>query len=215
MPVSARSPFGLSPRISLRSRLSLVTRWIWKFLGILAVISLLSLGWSDPGWAGLNDDRFEGNIFALYGSNGALIPPKLTVEQSLQREAPTVLVYYIPDSRDCKRFASVIANLQVRYGLGVNFIAYSVDALDLDDPEGPGQYYTGKVPQTVVFAGSGQITYGSVGNRPLVEVENAIRDLFDLEPISAENRQSRSFNEVQTGYGAGPTPAKIDPEASN
>lgn len=180
--------------------------WLLKFLGILVVCGLLSLGWSAPSWAGLNDDRYEGNIFALYGANGALIPPKVTLEESQRRQVPTLLVYYIDDSSDCKRYASVIANLQVRYGLGVNFIAYGVDSLDLEDSEGPGRYYQGRVPQTLLFDGSGQITYESIGNRPLVEVENGIRSLFDLEPISAADRQARSFNEVQTGFGSNPTP---------
>lgn len=216
MHVSCRSSLDLASSIpSPNARLISVSIRIVKFLGILLLVSLLSLGGADPSWAVLNDDRYEGNIFALYGANGALIPPKLTVEQSLQRETPAVLVYYIDDSQDCKRFASVIGNLQVRYGLGVNFIAYPVDALDLEDPEGPGRYYTGQVPQTLVFAGSGEITYSAVGNRPLVEVENTIRTLFDLEPISADDRQARSFNEVQTGYGRGPTPPQLNPAASN
>lgn len=183
-----------------------VLSWLIKFLGIIVILTLLSLLWTPPSWAGLNDDRYEGNIFALYGANGALIPPKVTVEQSLQRQTPAVLVYYIDDSKDCKQFASVIGNLQVRYGLGVNFIAYAVDGLDLDDADGPGRYYRGQVPQTLIFNPSGEIAYAAMGNRPLVEVENAIRAIFDLEPISADDRQARSVNEVQTGYGTRSTP---------
>jgi hypothetical protein len=53
-----------------------------------------------------------------------------------------------------------------------------------------------------VFDAKGQITYQSVGNRPIAEVENAIRALFDLQPVSSDNRQAQSFNEVQTGFRA-------------
>jgi len=33
--------------------------------------------------ASINDDRFDGNIFVLYGGNGSLVPPKVTLAKSL------------------------------------------------------------------------------------------------------------------------------------
>jgi len=38
----------------------------------------------------------------------------------------------------------------------------------------------------------------------LVEVENAIRQLFDLPPVEPGQLIPQPFNEVQTGYGAKP-----------
>lgn len=166
---------------------------------------MLVLG-SSPSWAGFQDDRYDGNIFALYGSNGGMVPPRVTVEQATAQKVPAVLVYYIDDSKDCKQYAPAIANLQVRYGLGVYFIPYAIDGLDLSNPGGPGQYFTGRVPQTVIFDPSGEIVYESVGNRPISEVENAIRSIFGLSLVDPDNYQARPFNEIQIGFGSGSLP---------
>jgi hypothetical protein len=178
-----------------------------RYLGrlIILMVSLVWVGlWGSPAAALLTDDRYDGNIFALYGSNGGMIPPRTTLEESQKYGRPALLVYYIDDSRDCKPYAAAIANLQVRYGMGVNVLAYSVDGLDLGDPQGPGRFYRGYVPQTILFDGKGTPVYESVGNRPLVEVENAIRQLFDLPPVEPGQLIPQPFNEVQTGYGAKP-----------
>ncbi len=153
-----------------------------------------------PAWAGLQDDHYDGNIFALYGSNGGMIPPKVSLEASLQQQIPALVVYYIDDSRDCKQYAAVIANLQVRYGLGVNFIPYAIDSLDLQDPGGAAAHYQGKVPKTLLYDREGHITYEAVGSRSMVEVENQIRSLFNLDPIASDSLQPKLINEVQTGF---------------
>ncbi|GAB4215603.1 MAG: thylakoid membrane photosystem I accumulation factor [Synechococcales cyanobacterium] len=174
--------------------------WLIGLLGLV-------MGWllsGSPSWALLTDDRYDGNIFALYGSNGGMIPARTTVEDSQKYGRPALLVYYIDDSRDCKPYSAAIANLQVRYGVGVNVLPYSVDGLDLGDPQGPGRYYRGQVPQTILFDGQGTVVYESVGDRPLEEVENAIRALFDLAPVAPGQRLAQPFNEVQTGYGSQP-----------
>ncbi|NJK64328.1 MAG: hypothetical protein HC921_17990 [Synechococcaceae cyanobacterium SM2_3_1] len=153
-----------------------------------------------PAWAELGDDHYDGNIFALYGSNGGMIPPKVNLEGSLKQQIPALVVYYIDDSRDCKQYAAVIANLQVRYGLGVNFIPYAVDSLDLEDSEGAAAHYQGKVPKTLLYDREGQISYEAVGSRSMVEVENQIRSLFNLDPIASDSLQPKLINEVQTGF---------------
>jgi len=170
---------------------------------ITLILSLVWL-WGSPAAALLNDDRYDGNIFALYGSNGGMIPPRTTLEESQKYGRPALLVYYIDDSRDCKPYAAAIANLQVRYGVGINVLAYSVDGLDFRDPQGPGRFYGGQVPQTILFDASGTPVYESVGNRPLAEVENAIRALFDLPFVPPGQLIPQPFNEVQTGYGVKP-----------
>ncbi len=162
------------------------------------LVGLLVSSWAMPAWAGIDDDRYDGNIFALYGSNGALIPPRTTLKDSIKREMPAIVVLYVDDSRDCKQYAPVIASLQARYGIGINFLPYAVDSLDLQDPDGMGQYYTGQVPRTIIFNPSGDVVYQSVGKRPITEIENQIRALFDLEPVP--EREEKTFNEIQTGF---------------
>ncbi len=162
-----------------------------------------------PASALLNDDRYDGNIFALYGSNGGMIPPRVSLKQAKEQGIPALLVYYIDDSSDCKKYAATVANLQVRYGLGVYFIPYSVDSLLPGDER--GQYYSGQVPQTLLFDPEGNITYQSVGNRPITEVENAIRALFKLDPVPPGVIKAKPFNEIQTGFPGSRSPATPAP----
>ncbi len=162
-----------------------------------------------PANALLNDDHYDGNIFALYGSNGGMIPPRVSLQQAKSQGIPALLVYYIDDSSDCKKYAATVSNLQVRYGLGVYFIPYSVDSLLPGDER--GQYYTGQVPQTLLFDPQGNIAYQSVGNRPITEVENAIRALFKLDPVPPGVIKAKPFNEIQTGFPGSRSPVTPAP----
>ncbi|MGQ9838852.1 MAG: thylakoid membrane photosystem I accumulation factor [Cyanobacteriota bacterium] len=173
---------------------------------LLLIGTLLSAA---PARALLNDDQYDGNIFALYGSNGGMIPPRVTLKQAKEQGIPALVVYYIDDSSDCKKYAATIANLQVRYGLGVYFIPYSVDSLSPGDER--SQYYTGQVPQTLLFDPEGNIVYQSVGNRPITEVENAIRALFKLDPVPPGVIKAKPFNEIQTGFARSRVPTATTP----
>ena len=154
-----------------------------------------------PAQASISDDRYDGNIFTLYGSNGGIIPPRVSLSQSLAQRVPALLVFYVEDSSDCKRYSGAVANLQVRYGLGVNFIPLNIDALDAKDPYSPGKYFTGRVPQTLLFDPDGTVVYESVGDRPITEIENEIRALFALNPVEPGELRRQPFNELQTGFG--------------
>ncbi|MFS8856654.1 thylakoid membrane photosystem I accumulation factor [Synechococcus sp. H55.7] len=178
---------------------------LWLRL-LLVALCVVFMGWlSPPANALLNDDRYDGNIFALYGSNGGMIPPRVSLKQAKEQGIPALLVYYIDDSSDCKKYAATLANLQVRYGLGVYFIPYSVDSLLPGDER--GQYYSGQVPQTLLFDSQGNIAYQSIGNRPITEVENAIRALFHLDPVPPGVIKAKPFNEIQTGFSRPRSPA--------
>jgi len=172
----------------------------------LVVLFVALTGWfSPPASALLNDDRYDGNIFALYGSNGGMVPPRVSLKQAKEQGIPALLVYYIDDSSDCKKYAATLANLQVRYGWGVYFIPYSVDSLLPGDER--GQYYSGQVPQTLLFDSQGNLVYQSIGNRPITEVENAIRALFQLDPVPPGVIKAKPFNEIQTGFSRPRSPA--------
>jgi hypothetical protein len=43
---------------------------------LLVTIQWLGLGGISPAYAGLNDDHYDGNIFALYAGNGSIVPPE-------------------------------------------------------------------------------------------------------------------------------------------
>ena len=173
----------------------------WKRISLVIVLMLsLALG-ASPAQASINNDRYDGNIFALYGSNGGMIPPRVTLSESIAKRVPALLLFFVEDSSDCKRYSGAVANLQVRYGLGVNFIPINIDSLNQNDPEGPGQFFTGRVPQTLLFNPDGKVVYESVGDRPITEVENEIRALFALDPVEPGELKRQPFNELQTGFG--------------
>ena len=63
----------------------------WLMRGVLVLCSaLLVLGalGASPALAGIDDDHYDGSIFPLYASNGALVPPKTDLATSLQKRRP-------------------------------------------------------------------------------------------------------------------------------
>jgi hypothetical protein len=168
---------------------------------VLCITWFLGLG-TPQAIAGMNQDTFDGNIFALYGGNGSLVPPRVEFEDSLKRDQATLLVFYLDDSRDCKQYASVVSQLQAYYGRIVDFVPLSVDQIIFDSSKNTTKaayYYKGKVPQTVLFNPQGEVVFEATGNVPFETVDDALRDLFDFPP--RENTQPRvpkAVNELNT-----------------
>jgi hypothetical protein len=154
---------------------------------------------SSSAMAGINDDRYEGNIFILYAGNGSLVPPKVTLKQSLKKEIPAILVYYVDDSSDCKQYSLVVSRLQEFYGRAANIIPVSIDSLALNtkySPQEPGYYYQGKVPQTVILNQQGKIVFDRQGQSKYEEMDDVLRGVFDLLPRTESGQlKRRSFNE--------------------
>jgi hypothetical protein len=155
-----------------------------------------------PVWAGVNDDRFDGNIFALYAGNGSLVPARVTLAQSRLKSRPALLVYFLDDSKDCKQFVDTISQLQRYYGATADFIPVNVDTLALekvDNPNEAGYYYSGYVPQTVVIDGSGEVVLDEVGQVSYEAIDDVMREVFDLLPRSESvELKRRAFNEFNS-----------------
>jgi hypothetical protein len=150
--------------------------------------------------ASLQDDRFDGNIFALYAGNGSLVPPQLTLAQSFKGKRPTILTFYIEDSQDCKQFSATVSELQAYYGRAADIIPINVDAIPLKasySKDEPGYYYSGKVPQTLIFDTSGQKVLDIVGKTTFEPFDNKLREVFKLLPRSESiELKRRPFNEI-------------------
>ncbi len=168
----------------------------------IAIVGLIWLSSSLPAFAMLTDDRFDGNIFPLYAGNGSVVPPKVTLSEALQRQRPIILVFYVDDSRDCKEYASVISRLDGAYGWAADIIALSADMLPVQDryePTEPGYYYKGYVPQTVIFNAAGQVVLDAKGAVPYEQVDDVLREVFDLLPRSESvELKRRMVNELST-----------------
>lgn len=176
--------------------------WLQRWIVGGAIALLVLCSWALPASAGVDDDRYEGNIFPLYAGNGYLVPPRVTLKQSFDRETPAVLVFYIDDSRDCKKFAPVLSSIDAFYGRVVNIIPIDVDAIpvkDSYDRTESGYYYKGRVPQTVVFDQAGDVVLDEVGNIPYEQVDDVLREVFDLLPRSESvELKRREVNELNT-----------------
>ncbi|MDJ0556535.1 MAG: thylakoid membrane photosystem I accumulation factor [Microcoleaceae cyanobacterium MO_207.B10] len=150
--------------------------------------------------AGINDDNFDGNIFALYGGNGSLVPARVKLVDSLKGSKPALLVFFVDDSKDCKQFSTVVSQLQAFYGRAANFIPVNVDSIfaaNTDDPTKPGYYYQGVIPQTVLIDQEGQVAFNVKGQAQFEQIDDAFREVFDLLPRSESvELKRRVVNEV-------------------
>ena len=157
------------------------------------------LSYTPMSHADINNDRYDGNMFVVYAGNGSLVPPKLTLQQSLDRNIPVVLVYYLDDNSDSKQFAFLVSRIQEFYGRAASIIPVTVDSIPLKEnysPEELGYYYQGFVPQTVILNQEGKVVFDEQGQIPYEEIDDALREVFDLLPRSESiELKRRSFNE--------------------
>lgn len=174
-----------------------------RWAGLVLVLAVLGLVWQPQGAiAGLNDDNYDGNIFALYAGNGSIVPPRVGLAQSLKSQRPIILFFYVDDSSDSKRYSSVISQLQAPYGRAANFVPIMADSIPVKEtyePSEPGYYFKGSVPQTLVIDQTGKVRFDKTGAVKYEAVDDVMREVFDLLPRteSVELRR-RPINEVNT-----------------
>lgn len=179
-----------------------IRSWRRLISSCLLILSCLFLLGMPPALASINDDHFDGNIFVLYSGNGSLVPPKVTLAASLEGDRPTLLVFYVDDSSDCKQYATVVSRLQSFYGWAADFIAVNVDTMPLKStytPTEPGYYYQGVVPHILVFNQSGDVVLNKKGQVPYEQVDDTLREVFNLLPRSESvELKRRPVNEFNT-----------------
>ncbi|MDH6088864.1 thylakoid membrane photosystem I accumulation factor [Umezakia ovalisporum] len=170
-----------------------------KCLLLLACLLVINI---EPAFAGINDDVYDGNIFVVYAGNGSLVPPRQSLAKSLQEHRPVFLAFYVDDSSDCKQYAITISQVQEFYGRAAEIIPVDVDTIPVQqtyEPTEPGYYYSGAVPQVVVFNQSGQVVLNKTGQVPYAEIDDEFREVFDLLPRNQSVQlQRRSFNEFSS-----------------
>ncbi len=156
-----------------------------------------------PAQAKLTDDSYDGNIYALYGGNGSLVPPRVNLTQSLQLGRPAMLVFYVDDSADCKRFTPVLNQAQAFYGKYLSIIPIAVDSLPsvMASPSAfpEAAYYRGYVPQTVVIDTNGQVIYDREGVTSFEAVNAALQTLGLPAPdprLVGRNEHVGQINEI-------------------
>lgn len=179
-----------------------IAGWRRKLSQCLLLLACLLMINIQPALAGLEDDLYDGNIFVIYAGNGSLVPPRQTLAKALEEHKPVFLAFYVDDSSDCKKYAISISQVQEFYGRAAEIIPIDVDTIPLKEtyePTEPGYYYSGAVPQVVVFDKSGQVVLNKTGQVPYEEIDDKFRSAFDLLPRTKSlPLQRRSFNEFSS-----------------
>lgn len=185
--------------LNLTQRFSWSKIFLSSFSFLLAIFFLLLIA-TPTALASLNDDKFDGNIFALYAGNGSLVPARITLQDSLKNSKPTLLVFFLDDSKDCKQFSTVVSQLQEFYGRAADFIPVNVDAMInpvTDDSKKVAYYYQGFVPQTVLINQQGEVVINEKGQVPFEKIDDVFREVFDLLPRSeSAELKRRIVNEI-------------------
>jgi hypothetical protein len=188
--------------IKLNFSPKIIFSW-WRFFSkCLLIIACLFITGIQPAFAGLNTDTYDGNIFVVYAGNGSLVPPTQTLAQTLAQHKPAVLAFYVEDSSDCKQYALIVSRIQEFYGRAAEIIPVSVDSIlpkETYDTTEPGYYYSGAVPQVVLFNQSGNVVLNKNGQVPYEEIDDRLREVFDLLPRDKSVQlKRRSFNELNS-----------------
>ncbi len=173
-----------------------MARLLSSLLGLLLTITLLG----PAAHASLNDDRYDGNIYALYAGNGSLVPPATTLKDSQAAGRTSVLVFYLDDSSTSKSYAPAVSELQRLWGRAVDLMPLTTDALQgrsIDGSNDPANYWHGRIPQVVVLDGSGTVLLDEEGQVPLEAINAAISNATGL-PAPEGVSTSLSFNELNT-----------------
>ena len=175
---------------------------VYRSILATALIIVCSLLLANPAFAGIDDDKYDGNVFVLYAGNGSLVPARISLADSLKAKKPALLVYYVDDSTDCKKYSTIISQLQAYYGKAASFIPVTVDSLALDQKYSnteEGYYYKGTVPQTVVIDKSGKVRLDRAGQISFEKMDDTLREVFDLLPREKSvELKRRSFNEFNS-----------------
>jgi hypothetical protein len=168
---------------------------------VLAIACFLLLG-TPNALALLNDDHYDGNIYPLYAGNGYLVPPRITLADSIKGETPTILVFYIDDSSDCKLFAPVVSQVDAFYGRAADILPVTIDSIPIKssyEPNEVGYYYEGVVPHTIVFDKSGKVVLNEKGVIAFEKIDDVLREAFDLLPRDESvELKRRVVNEINT-----------------
>jgi hypothetical protein len=201
-------PFAPLPRITTAAALTApLRRTLGRLAGLLLVL-VLALGSAvAPVAASLENDHFDGNIFALYAGNGSLVPPRSSLAQAFDDHRVAVVVYYLDDSSVSKRFAPVVSELQRIWGNNIELIPLVTDPLHPGGKSGaadlsvgdPSRYWSGLIPQVVVFDRSGAVAFDASGQVEVDAINAAVSQATDLPlpPLSGQG-STRSFNELNS-----------------
>jgi hypothetical protein len=168
---------------------------------LIALVVALSAA-PDAAQASLDNDRYDGNIFALYAGNGSLVPPRGTLARALADHRVAVLVFYLDDSSVSKRFAPTVSELQRLWGNQVELMPLVTDPLQGRPDTGaadPAHYWKGEIPQVVVIDAQGVVRFDRSGQVEVDAISEAISEATGIPlPQGRSGSGTLSFNELNS-----------------
>ena len=169
-------------------------------LRIFSSLLILFFLFVNPVYSARDTDSYDGNIYPIYAGNGSLVPPPSTLSESLKNERTSVLVFYLDDSSTSKQFAPVVSGIKLLWSSSVDLIPLSIDEIDNDDQKtfrDPGYYWHGKIPQTVILDGKGNVLLDKEGQVSFDEINDAITKGTGLKKPDFD-LSVKSFNEYNS-----------------
>lgn len=156
--------------------------------------------WPGAAIAALDDDRYDGNIFALYAGNGSLVPPRNTLAEARAAGRVAVIVYYLDDNAPSKRFAPVVSELQRHWGNAIELIPLVTDPLQnrpISGDDDPARYWKGAIPQVVVIEPGGRVVFDDQGALAIEKIDAAISKATGIPlPEGMTGSDLQAFNEL-------------------
>ena len=169
-------------------------------LRIFSSLLILFFLFVNPVYSARDTDSYDGNIYPIYAGNGSLVPPQSTLSESLKNERTSVLVFYLDDSSTSKQFAPVVSGIKLLWSSSVDLIPLSIDELDHDEQKTftePGYYWHGKIPQTVILDGKGNVLLDEEGQVSFDKLNDAITKATGLKKPDFD-LEVKSFNEYNS-----------------
>ena len=169
-------------------------------LRIFSSLLILFLLFVNPVYSARDTDSYDGNIYPIYAGNGSLVPPQSTLSESLKNERTSVLVFYLDDSSTSKQFAPVVSGIKLLWSSSIDLIPLSIDELDNDDQKtftDPSYYWHGKIPQTVILDGKGNVLLDEEGQVSFDKLNDAITKATGLKKPDFD-LEVKSFNEYNS-----------------
>jgi len=147
-------------------------------------------------------DSYDGNIFPIYAGNGAIVPPKTTLKDSLNNKRVSVLFFYLDDSSDSKAMSPVISGLDLIWRENIDIIALTTDELQNEEksdlPTEPNFYWNGLIPQTIILDSNGQIKFDKNGMADFGEINKIISKSTGIEIDKNSSFTVEAFNEYNS-----------------
>ena len=172
-----------------------------SFLGVVLALWIGLTGWAvQPAAAALTTNTYDGNIYALYAGNGSLVPPRSTLAQAMADHRAAAVIYYLDDDAASKQFSPVVSELQRLWGNRIELIPLVIDPLQnrpTEGPTDPATYWSGVIPQVVVFDPDGKVVFNASGLVDVDRINDGVSKATGIPlPEGGTTSTTVSFNEL-------------------